>query len=222
MQSKKLISLFILSFLAACVAPETQPLAGIEYLPVEKGKFWVYSVREERYSLTAKPVVEVYEMKEKVVDNSGKIYNIERFKRLNASAAWQYVDTHLLEVQPDGVVAMESAESTPFQKLKFPVSSGVSWTSDGSEKGQKVIVKDFQKEYVAGKTTFSPTFSVFHKNDTSLIDTDRHLEVFALNIGLVHKEKTKINYCQQADCVGKGKPDNGFRLKQTLISHGKE
>jgi hypothetical protein len=220
---KKYLFLFITILLLSCQNQESNPLAGAEYSPVEIGNFWIYDVKSEVYSLTEKAVFQNYQIKEKVgVEISKNTFTIEVSRRNSNTEPWKPLANSWIEIRPDAQIKAEGSSNIVL--LKYPISqNAVWWTSEQvNTKQNQTSIRNFGLNYDVMGKSYSPTISVYQKNDSSLVETNRSFAVFAKNIGQIYKENTAIAYCQNTDCVGKGKPDNGFRIKQSLISYGKE
>lgn len=213
---------FVISLLS-CKNEESQPFGGAEYSPIETGNFWIYDVKYEGYSITEKPVFLNYQLKEKIGFEIGtNTYTIEVARRDKPTDTWKSFGSNWIEVRPDQQLVSDGNQV--IIQIQYPLTENATWWSNDFENSTKSVikVKDFGSEYTVLGKNFPESVTIYQKNDSSLVETNRDFSVFAKNVGLVYKEKTAIAYCQNQDCIGKGKPDNGYRIKQSLISYGKE
>ena len=59
-------SLWVLLLLNACQQPDSIPQNDRDYAPLATGKYWVYEVHEDRYSLSEAPTSSTYFVKETI------------------------------------------------------------------------------------------------------------------------------------------------------------
>ena len=220
---KKSLFILLVFSLLACQKDGGQPLGGAEFANIVPGNFWIYEVKSEGYSLTAKPEFLTYQLKEKIgYAISPNTYIVERSRRLNSSEPWVNIGNAWVGVSAEGII-LNNGDGSKFT-LKFPLKENVSWSLSqvSTPVDTKVLVKNYGNDATILGKIYTQTATIQAKNDTSLVETNRDIEIYAKNIGLISKEKTNIAYCQSTDCIGKGKPDNGIRYKQNLLSFGKE
>jgi hypothetical protein len=97
------------------------------------------------------------------------------------------------------------------------MSDNLKWNKNDLNTDNETIIstKNFGNSY----QSFQNTVQVIEKEDSSLINKNVILSIYADKTGLIYKENTSIAYCQStSDCIGSGKIDSGKSFKMKLIN----
>ena len=215
--------------MAACGSSETTPAdLSLDYAPLQTGRFVIYDVTEQRFSLTAPPVTSTYQLKETVgaryTDVLGKpAFRLQRFRRANAQANWQ--TDSLWTARTDSRAAIRTENGADFVKLIFPVVERGRWNGNELNRfaDDTYELRNVNKPYSVGSQAFAETATVLQQNDSTLVSQDKRIEVYARQIGLVYKETVQLQFCSSTpSCVGKAQIDFGIRRYIRIMSYGTE
>ncbi|MBO0938724.1 hypothetical protein J2I47_19390 [Fibrella sp. HMF5335] len=223
-----LLTCFLWTLLFSCQqADVTVTDPGTDYAPLETGRFIIYDVTEQRYSLTAPPATTTYQLKETIgspyTDVTGQpAYRLQRYRRANAQAAWQ--TDSLWTARSNTQAAIRTENGADFVKLIFPLTERAEWNGNAYNQFQKDIytLRQVRKPYTVGTQTFAETATVVQHSDSNLVAQDKRLEVYAKQIGMIYREVVQLQFCSSGTCVGKGQIDFGVRRYVRLASYGKE
>lgn len=230
MKNGSLCFLFVLIILfSQCQSQEnpTPDNIGGAYFPLELGSFVEYQVREEKYTVTNPVVILQYQVREVVADtfndiNKQKSFRIERYKRNTNTQNWTLDSVWVAKKTGSQAIRVESNLS--FIKLAFPLNENTTWNGNALNAlgNDDYIAKEVGWEKKVNNITYPNTATVIQADDSSLVSVDRRREIYAENIGLIFKEQRKINYCDEASCIGNNTIIFGFIYTQTLIKYGKQ
>ncbi|MES2732918.1 MAG: hypothetical protein V4714_14280, partial [Bacteroidota bacterium] len=111
-----------------------------------------------------------------------------------------------------------------FIKIIFPLREGLKWNGNvfNSRAADDYQMKNVGKRYSVDSQLFEETLTVVQHNDSSLVNQDKRVEVYARNIGLIYQEKIVVQFCSDENCLGKGKVDFGSKRSQKIIGNGTE
>jgi hypothetical protein len=216
-------------FTACSKLTEVSPgQVGYDYLPLELGRFAIYDATDISYSLTGAPVTQVYQIKEVVRDTFSdlagqKSFRIERSTRLQPGNAWELDSVWTARQTLSNVVLVEN--NVPFIKIIFPLREGLKWNGNvfNSHVADEYQMKNVGKGFTVNGQAFDETLTVIQQNDSSLVNQDKRVEVYARNIGLIYQEKIIVQFCSDSeDCLGKGKIDFGTKHSQKIKGYGTE
>lgn len=219
--------LLVLTVIAGCAHDETSvPDTGYAYFPLQKGNYQVYSVIEKHYSGTLDPVIETYELMTEVVDSFSSegtfIYVINRSRRPSESEPWAPMDTWSARKNArEGIV---SEGNTPFVKVVFPIREGTVWNGNifNTLGTDEYVLTNVAHPFQVSGMTFDNTVSVEQEqNKDFIVFNDSRREVYAMDIGLVYREITQLNYCTQDHCLGQQKITSGIQMVQEIKAYGK-
>jgi len=221
----------VLMLLIGCTEPcedcQTR-LTGAEFFPLEVGRFIEYDVEEEEYALGRTPVMRKYQLKEvmaeKYTDVAGKItYRITRFRRNLDGQRWQPDSTLTIRVAIDHAIKNENGRD--YIKMLFPPAEKSAWNANlyNNLGEDKYELKNVQQPFKVGTRTFQNTATVIQQSDSTLVDQDKRIEVYATDIGMVYREKINLQFCSSTPaCVGKAQIDYGTRQYIRFKNTGKE
>lgn len=213
---------------SACQTDDVVRVADTAYYPVEKGRFWVYEVSEEVFSLTNKPETRHYWIKESIGnmiedDHYNRFYQLVRYKKNTLSEDWKADSVWLIRPLPDKLIRIENNVS--FTKLIFPAEEGSEWNTNALNTAEPQELKYVKVggSYQLNETTLYPrTLKVSTVNDSTALTMDRKTDVYALEKGLIYKEVISLTYCQKSECIGAGIIDFGKKTFWTLKETGLE
>ena len=223
------LSLIGLLGLYACTQPDTAPQKDTDYAPVESGRYWVYAVQDERYSLTEAPILNAYFVKETIgerlsVTQDSQTYKLIRAKRNRTTDTWKTDSIWTVQQWPDKLIRIEN--NTAYVKLRFPVVGGTSWNQNEYNALSASLyqyVKPGELFSLTAKSYANTVQVVSRQSDSTAISLNRRIDVYAYQTGLIFKENTALAYCQSSpDCIGKGQITSGYRQKWTLVETGNE
>jgi hypothetical protein len=206
------------------------------------GDYRIYHVMETQISAYNNETEVEYDVKTVVVDSfvnvSGSYsYIIHRFKRESETDPWESLDTWTARVNQREVVITEG--STPFVRLTFPMKNGRSWNGNAYNnlesgefcEGDSFTSCDlYELDHVKqsftttlGQLSFENTVEVIQNNSPDLITKyDIRKEIYALDVGLVYKHSTVLNYCTIGNCLGQQLVEAGLVFTQELTDYGHE
>ncbi len=216
---------------------------GIEYYPLEVGKFIEYQVDSTIYDPNGDTTVFSSKtlVKEEVIDtlhdNIGNVlYKIERFERTADSLPWTIKKVLTQSVQDNQAIRTE--DNLRFIKMPFPLRKGTRW--DGNShfntglivtvageslemfKGWSYRVLGVGEAATVGSFQFDETATIEESDNENLIELRRSTSTYAKGIGLVYRELWILDTQCIEDCAGQPweeKAEKGFILKQSILKH---
>jgi hypothetical protein len=229
---KKYINYFILLLsLYSCSTSTTtpDPAAPNEsnvFYP-QTGTFIIYEVSQTQYSLVSQPIVSSFQLKESVKgtfqDAQGQeSLRIERYRRETENQAWKLDSVFTAKRQIDKALKTESNQT--YIKLVFPLKDNLKWDGNALNAQGKddYELRKVNQNYQIGSKIYPNSVTVIQQNDSTLVSQDKRIEVYAVNIGLIYKEKTNLAFCSNPTCLGKAQIDFGTRTFLKINSYGKE
>jgi hypothetical protein len=221
----------------SCDSDDPSRRSDLNYFPLQVRLYHIYDVSEINYVLgNAEPAE--YQLKTVVTDsflNADERYTyvIHRSKRMTDLDAWESLDTWTATRSSREVVVSEG--STPFVVLTFPLSENAQW--NGNKYNTVINPTTKQNEdlytleekgvpYTTDNEETYPDCIVINQEDNQefVVFLDQRKEVYGAGIGLITKEITGVQYCndQDRDCIGKQIVDDGIIYKQVLREYGHE
>lgn len=202
--------------------------AGTVFFPTEIGRFVEYDVVEEEYSPGKSAVVRQYQWKEvtagRYTDPTGRpVYRIARYRRTAEGKRWEADSTVTLRLAADHAIRNENGKD--YVKMVFPPLEKKVWNGNLYNAGgdDRYELDRVNKTYIIGKTTFDRTATVVQQQDSTLVNQDRRVEVYAAEVGLVYRESIQLQFCSSTpSCVGKAQIDFGTRRYVRFRNAGKE
>ena len=216
-------------FLACESTVEPDPSqVGYEYYPLEIGQFRTYDVVEIKFSISNEPDTSIFQLKEVVadtfMDNTGQInYILQRYVREFEEEEWA-IDS-LWSTYRNDVQAVLAENSIPVIKLVFPIADLKEWDANGlnSWESDKFEMRDLAKPYEVQGLMFPETINIIQEETLdSLISLDFRQEIFALNVGLIEKTDSRLNFCQVETCYAQKIIEEGRIYRQKLSDYGLE
>lgn len=224
------IPLFFYTVLVGCTKTVEPNFAdfGFEYYPTTVGDYRVYHTSTIRYNLNGSIDSATYLVKEVAEDSIAYADGISkillgRYSAAIGSSTWQ--KDSLWAVLIDNAKVVVSEANVDYIKLVFPKLNGKEWDGNGLNSAESEFYKmeEIGNSYAYDTLTYDNTLTVIHKDlidPVKITEDDYRIEVFAANVGLIHKLNIKLNYC--SSCVENGKIDDGFIFEQKLIEIGKK
>ncbi len=160
------------------------------------------------------------------VNQTGEIsYYIYHYKRSDPFGSWedQPVWVHTIRRTPSSLVEYEG--SVPYVKLTFPVKSGLTWDGNALNTSDPMYYRysDVNRSDPNLESLNGQFIQVVQSDyDDEIIRKDFRHEIYSSGIGLVYKERSILEYCQETQCAGKKEISSGMIFRQTLIDYGKE
>ncbi len=197
------------------------PNLGENYFPVVKGSWITYKVDSISWNDFYTPVridTFSYFIKLKIdsqyIDNEGRTTYIWRKYYKMDSTAWELTKNYTINKLPERVETYE--ENMRFVKLAFPVKNTTTW--DMNTFNTLEATTSYYDDYDVSKTinfnTYDSCAVVILKDQETLIDKNYHKEIYARNIGLLHKYVIEI----EKEISGEWK--RGFFYTYTLTNKG--
>ena len=229
--SKIVASIFIvlLGILWGCGVSETTPFdLGYDYTPLETGRFVVYDVSEQQFPLNAPPVTRNYQLREIITGTYSDITNqtafrIERQRRASATQKWDVDSVWTARRDTDRLIRNENGRD--YIKLIFPPQERLVWNGNvfNNLGEDKYEFKNVGKAFKIGDQNFEQTVTVVQQSDSTLVNQDKRVEIYAKGVGLIFRERVLLQFCSSSPaCVGKAQIDFGSRQILRVRSYGKE
>ncbi|MCU0448592.1 MAG: hypothetical protein MUC97_01950 [Bernardetiaceae bacterium] len=222
-----------LAALGACTSSQIEPLEGLDfgrdYFPLARGRYVAYNVRETSYQLNRPPQITTYQVKEVLTETftgaaGEQLWRLVRYRRANGRQNWQVVGNSALRADERFGIRLD--DNQPYVRLNFPLQRGQTW--DGNlfnNRGRELYqLTDLNRAYRFDGRSYTETATVLQSNDSSLVDKDKRLEVYARNIGLIYRLQDQVAYCQDRtqNCFGRAVIESGTVVEQSIYEHGVE
>lgn len=224
--------------LAACEAeilPPQNLRLGLEYFPLETGRFAEYRVEEITYTVVDEPDTLSYLLREVVADSfpgqgGETVYRLERSVRPDDTQPWRLDSVWTARSSAQRIVVVEN--NIPRVKLVFPFRPGLVWDANALNSREEnnyelVATPSVLKNEIDSpldSSAFESLLTVIQEQSQDTIITRVEAnETYAQNLGLVYKKSLRLQYCNsEPECIGLGILESGFIYRQTLIAYGKE
>ena len=98
--------------------------------------------------------------------------------------------------------------------MLFPPAERLSWNGNiyNTLGEDNYELKNVNRPLKIGGTTFERTATVVQQNDSTLVNQDKRVEVYAAEVGLIYRERVNVQFCSSTPaCVGKAQIDFGTR-----------
>lgn len=215
----------------ACNPKELMPdttRVGFDFFPLQVGDFRVYEVEEITKTFLFGFDTARFQLKESLVDSfpglgGDIIYLLHRSKRLSANDAWNLDSVWTARRNQSQAVTVES--NVPYIKMVFPIDENKIWDGNklNSADNDAYEMLNLFASFDTGLEVFEETLTVIQNEKLDSIDIlDFRKEVYGLNIGLIYKSSSYLEFCDDIDCLGLKEIEQGRILKQTIIDYGKE
>ncbi|MCU0430064.1 MAG: hypothetical protein MUF42_08845 [Cytophagaceae bacterium] len=198
-----------------------------QFYPLQQGSWYIYQVDVTKYQGTPQGKDSSYQLKEVLTEpltvNDETRYQVYRYYRSNETEAWDDQPDSVWTVFLRGNQLVRSEDNERFVKLSFPIEVDKSWNGNSmNTKGEEIYrYQNVRRSFKSVSNSFASTVTVMHADEDDIIQKDKRWEVFAKDIGLVHKEKAMYKYDQSSGNIGKRIINVGEYYKQYLIEYGK-
>lgn len=159
------------------------------------------------------------------VNQMGEIsYYVYQYRRKNPSETWEEESVLVHTVKRTRSNLLQYEGNTPYVKLTFPVKTGLTWDGNAFNTSDPMYYRYSDVEMMDAPTESlnAQLIQVVQSDyDDQIILKDFRHEIYAKGIGLVFKENSILEYCQEPDCFGKKEISSGTVFQQTLIEYGK-
>ncbi|MDH5367139.1 MAG: hypothetical protein OEW67_09145 [Cyclobacteriaceae bacterium] len=220
----------LISFLSGCnsesISPNKEIYLGLDYFPLEVGRFIEYNVDQTLYDLFGETTSQ-FQVKTVISDsfevNGYTTYVINKFIRISENEQWQIDAVWSANILDNKLVLQQG--NVNHAKLIFPIKEGKTWDGNTYNTIDEDMyeMRNVNLSYTIDTITFPETVTVIqHENLDLLVETDYRVEVFAKDVGLIYNEVQQIAYCSDFDCFGQQIINEGIVYKQTIIAYGNE
>ncbi len=223
-----LLGFLIILLLVSCKKKYDTVDLGLDYYPIDTGKYYIYNVQLITYVVTNTPGqgdTINYQLKEyyhgTIQSSDETLYRIERYTRTSDTAQWPaQPDSGVWTVTTKNNTVIRTENNQPYVKLVFPVQSGQQWNGNSYNNlgADNYVMYPVNNPYTVGDTTYKTTLTVTQANEQSLVDKNYRIEVYAKEIGLVYQHEEVLLYDQ--DSIGTYTISSGSKYDKKLISHG--
>ncbi len=194
-----------------------------DFYPLETGNYRIYNVKKSTY-LLAKGVDSTYQLKESIgdtfKDETGHIsYQLLRWKKPLGVDTFHLDSVWTVRRQDDGKVIV-TENNVPYTKLLPSLYVWEAW--NGNAYNAYPAEQYLVTSYGTTQYGYPYTVAVQQHADTNYIYWNYRTEVYAKNVGLVHKESKVVNFSSNFQDFKKYIITDGVVLTQQLIEYGKE
>jgi hypothetical protein len=222
----------------------------VDYMPMQAGKYIHYRLDSTRYvNFGQSDTVISYDAKDlvdaEITDNEGRpSFRVIRYLRDPASTdSTDYTPNMTYMVTPTRNVVELTEENLRYQKLKLPVTDGLTWkgnsylpttpfyavyqfSNDEDMDLWDYTYQDANQSVELNGNVYDSTVTVVQVADSSNVPIDfpeglayknYWVEQYAKNIGLIYKEVAMWEY--QPANAGNPSYFSGFGIKMTIIDH---
>ncbi|WP_232326011.1 hypothetical protein [Spirosoma montaniterrae] len=197
-------------------------------MPIETGRYILYTVDEERYAPARLVQRQTYQLKEitgeAYTDVSGRpAFRLLRFRRADAAQAWHPDSIWSVRLTENAAIRTENGRD--YVKLMFPLRTGLRWNGNRfNNLGEDIYEAHTTNEpYRVVDKPFAPAIRIVQRNDSTLVSQDRRTEIYALGIGMIYKERIQLTYCTATPaCIGKKQIEYGIRQIYRITDYGVE
>lgn len=183
------------------------------YFPVDQGRYVIYQVHEENIDVNVNQYdVSDYFLKaiigDTIIDNQGRIVNrYERYVSNSVSGPWTLKDIWTTIIESNRAELVE--ENNRMIKMVFAPTKFKEWNMNAYNVLDPLdcYYRDIHKSFALNGISFDSTVVVEQEEyTTSKIDYRRKYEVYAKNVGMIHKYfKDQTNVFGDTSNVIKGK-----------------
>ncbi|MBC8047358.1 MAG: hypothetical protein H7Y00_11225 [Fimbriimonadaceae bacterium] len=217
---------------------DDNPDNAIAYYPMQTGKYVIYDVDSTIYNETTPDETHHWQIKEEIVDTFYDLdnilnYRIERYQRINDSAAWALQEVWSVRDVNGSIERDEN--NLRFVKLISPVSVNRQWNgtiylgdldSLPFEIGCNKLsfLEDWDYTYITVDSSvtindmlFDSTLTVFQQGADNLLELNYAIEVYAKGVGMVKKEFYHYTSQITDDINWEDKVECGYKYLMTVV-----
>lgn len=214
-----LLGLLCTLLLFSCKKDEELPAVdfGYAYFPLSTGTYRHYLVDSIHHDVVSD--TSAFQIKEVVgqgfTDNTGhSAYEVLRYKRAANGMPWLL---QAVWTQKRTITTAERVEDNErYVRLVFPVNEEKIWNGNAynTRDPWNYYYSNIDLSYQSGPFVFGRTVTVQQRNNVNLVDVEQAFEVYAADVGLIHKRL--IDYQIQEDGL------HGIEMEMRLIDYGQE
>jgi hypothetical protein len=202
---------------------------GSDYFPLQTGHYVVYDVTEERFLPNLSPVQQTtYQLKEVTgpayADVTGQLaYRLLRYRRSASTQPW--AADSIWSARRVENEAIRTENGLDFVALAFPVSDRLRWNGNRHNRlaEDPYELRNSGQPYRVSSQQFDATVTVLAQDDSTLLNRDKRLAVYARQVGLIYRERMQLTYCSSsATCIGKAQIAYGTRQIYRIQQYGRE
>lgn len=214
--------------------PASESLLGLDYYPINKGKFVVYDVDSTVYTdLPKDTIYNKYRIKEKIADsftdNQGQpAIRLERYiKKYNAfkpydSIPYTIKEVWMINATNKSIQVVEG--NVRYTKLTFPIQQGESWNGNAQNTiGEWQFTYDYiDKAETINGNSLKNVLLVKQYYLPTAISQQNYYEKYAKGIGLVYRKIINIEAVAGDPATSLNRIKTGIVYTQQLINYGYE
>lgn len=208
----------IASILSVWACGSIDPFVPVlNYFPIKNNQNAIFRVSEIQFRNGDTLSKKQYFIKETTLNASESEYNdykIEKYISQFSDKNWKLDSLYTgRKSLSESILAINNVE---YLKLKSPLSLSNSWNVNAYNtlKIKNAIIS--KVNFTFG--TYQNVLEISIQRDSSLINLNKEIELYAPEIGLVKRELKQIQYCQKTpDCIGKNKIESGIIFEKILI-----
>ena len=217
----------------ACMTDDNEveeEIMGYNYFPLELGNYRIYEVTEINYTVQEQPDTTVYFLKELIADTSRdqtgqKIHYIYTYRRDDPFVSWEKEPVTVMVARQTRSNLVITENNISFVRMIFPVKAGKSWDGNAFNTFEAMFYHYISEDIQSGSaaTGSGNRIRVIRRDyDDGVIRRDVCFEIYAENTGMVYRESSALEYCQDVSCLGEEKIESGREIFQQLIEYGQE
>lgn len=222
-RNKKLYNLLVslLIGITACTNTTVEPNSrrlGFQFFPIQIKQPSTYSVEEINYLNDGTIDTLRYELVDVLTDSTvtsqGTRFTGFRYRKENNDSV---VTSTLTLEKTQSYISQRLGNGTEV-KLSFPVMEGLEWNgTPQAMEADSFAMEQLYQLYDFQDSTFSSLTVVQENNEDSIILLDRRIEVYAEGVGLLYKEFSQLDFCNETECLGLQQIDFGKTIRMSRV-----
>ena len=216
--------------MTSCATSEVEPdltRLGHDYFPMKVGMFRVYDMDETTHRILG-PERRRFQMRETVVDSivlsgSEVRYTLHRETRSDDEGVWSLDSVWTARVSTQRAIVTEN--NVQFIKMVFPIENELEWDANAynSRNFEYYRYDNTTRDTTFFENQYDDLWRVYHgpNLEENFLGWNSRSEIYARNVGLIHKSVHIWNYCQQG-CSSEKQIVAGRDLTQVLIEYGED
>lgn len=205
----------------------TQEELGYSYYPINEGDYRIYDVIDTSFEGVGNTVISQYQIKEEVREpltvNDETRYQLYLYYKYPGDTDWKSYPDSVWTVFRSGARIIKVENNIRYVKLVFPFEVDKKWDGNisdpNSDPQQYYTMKEVRRPFSYDTYSYSKTVSVVEFDNSSALDNNYSVEVFAEDQGLVYKDKRIYKY-DQSNLINKV-IEYGDHYVQKLTAHGR-
>jgi len=224
--SFRILLCFLLLTIISCSKDkllESDPDAA--YFPLSNGQFSDFDVKRTNYPILSLPEKQHFTTRQTISDsfrdlNDNLVFKMNYFVQNNKSE-WKSDSSATVWHLPDKAMSQENGRTIVNQI--YPLSNGLLWNGNlyNTDSEEMFRATDIGKPFQTETRLFPKTVTIIRHDDSTLLSRMKYIEIYALNVGLIRKEKIFLKYCNTPDCLGKGIINSGWAELSVIKNYGK-